>query len=50
MKVSNNTGNGYNCYHLMDIDDWEEGNGNRTELSTEGGLTWNDAVAMDFEN
>ena len=50
MKVSNNTGNGYNCYHLMDIDDWEEGNGNRTNLSTEGGLTWNDAQAYDFEN
>ncbi|KPL23287.1 MAG: hypothetical protein AMS23_06845, partial [Bacteroides sp. SM1_62] len=50
LKVSNNTGQGYYAYHLNDIDDWEEGNGSSGALSTEGGLTWTDAQAFDYEN
>jgi hypothetical protein len=50
LKVSNNTGQGYYAYHLMDADDWQEGNGSSGALSTEGGLTWTDAQAFDYEN
>ncbi len=50
LKVSANTGQGYYAYHLMDADDWVEGNGSNGALSTEGGLTWTDAQAYDYEN
>jgi hypothetical protein len=51
LKVSNNSGNGYHCYHLMDIDDWKEGNGSSGSLDETGeGLTWVDAQAYDYEN
>lgn len=51
MKVSNNSGNGYYCYHLKDIDDWKEGNGSSGGLDETGeGLTWVDAQAYDYEN
>ncbi len=49
-KVTNNTGNGFHCFHLKDIDDWQEGNGTAGTLDDAGGLTWNDAQAFDYEN
>jgi hypothetical protein len=50
-KVSANTGNGFICYHLKDIDDWKEGNGSSGALDETGeGLTWTDAQAYDYEN
>ncbi len=50
LRISANTGQGYYAYHLKDIDDWEEGNGDNNTLSTEGGLTWDDAQLLDYEN
>lgn len=47
-KVSGNYGNGYNCYHLRNIDDWKEGNGSSGSLDTEGGLTWTMAQAYNY--
>jgi hypothetical protein len=50
-KVSANTGNGFQCFHLKDIDDWKEGNGSSGSLDDTGeGLTWTDAQAFDYEN
>jgi hypothetical protein len=49
--VTNNTGNGFHCYHLHDIDDWGQGNGNSGKLDDTGeGLTWTSAQAYDYEN
>ena len=48
--ISNNTGNGFICYHLKDIDDWVEGNGSSGSLDDAGGLTWTEAQAYDYEN
>jgi len=51
MMVSNNTGNGYYCYHLKDIDEWAEGNGSSSSLDETGeGLTWTSAQELDYEN
>jgi hypothetical protein len=51
LKVSNNTGNGYICYHLKDIDDWQEGNGTSGGLDETGvGLTWTAAQAYAYED
>jgi hypothetical protein len=50
LRVSGNYGNGFNCYHLKDIDDWTEGNGTSGILDNEGGLTWTMAQSFDYTN
>ncbi|MEE9463807.1 MAG: hypothetical protein V3V53_18365, partial [Bacteroidales bacterium] len=52
LEVTNNTGNGIYVYHLMDIDDWKEGNGNGPSDpdDTGEGMTWDAAQALDYEN
>ena len=49
-KMSNNTGNGFICYHLKNADDWVEGNGGSGSLDTEEGMTWTTAQDYDYEN
>ncbi|MCK4827236.1 hypothetical protein KA005_66515, partial [bacterium] len=50
-RVSNNTGQGYICHNLKDIDDWKEGDGGYSTADQTGeGLTWTAAQAFDYEN
>jgi len=52
LEVTANTGQGFYAYHLMDIDDWKEGdgNGNTKPDNTEEGMTWTAAQSLDYEN